>query len=211
MTFKKMPSRFFIFYIFTNFDKNIDFYLNQATDMTGYRSTSSRFLTGVLAVIMPLCVMTGCKPTEKNYRAAYDVARDKREREIRRQEEIRSEMGVGGGVMQEVDGAALADICGRNVWTRHIRFPAKDSVATYSVSVAAFKMKSNAEAMAADMRAKGWSRSRSATGGDEHFVLVFESAEAAEAVTEMERFSSSAKDWQYVGQPGIMMIIGGSR
>lgn len=165
----------------------------------------------IAAGLLLLCCGAGCKPTEKNYRSAYDVARGKRDRDNRQREELRRDMGIGGDVMQEVDGAALARVDDREVWVRHVAFPAADSVATYAVSIATFRMPANAASLAADMRAEGFGTARAVKGADRHFVIIGESSDTPPAIEIMEKFSSRHPDWQYVGQPGIMLIIGGSK
>ncbi|MDE6448315.1 MAG: hypothetical protein K2L35_08355 [Muribaculaceae bacterium] len=51
--------------------------------------TSSQLTRSILPKLLLLLLLAGaaagCKPTEKNYRSAYDVARDKRERDLRQQ------------------------------------------------------------------------------------------------------------------------------
>ncbi|MDE7080767.1 MAG: hypothetical protein K2O78_03840 [Muribaculaceae bacterium] len=160
-----------------------------------------------------LLLSPGCKPTEKNYRSAYDVAREKRERDLQRQQELQNELGLqGAGVMQQGDdGAMLEEVAGRKVWTRHMNFAKADTVRIYAVSVATFGMGTNARAMAADLRNEGWSKSRAVEGGGRSLVLIGDSNLPEEAVEMLTRFEDGHKDWQYVGQPGIMLVIGGSR
>ncbi len=167
----------------------------------------------VVAAGALLCggALTSCKPTEKNYRSAYDVARQKREREDARRQELQKDMGLDEGVLQEVDGVRRASIGGAEVWATNASFSPADSLATYSVSVATFKMSSNAQAMAADLRAEGWRGSRAAIHDSHHYVIIGSDADSEAALTLMRSFEEKHKEWQYVGQPGIMLIIGGSR
>lgn len=166
----------------------------------------------MLLLLLLLGVGAGCKPTEKNYRSAYDVAREKRERDRRHQEELGNDMGIGGGEIRLSDSdATLTRIGEREVLTRNLNFSRADSVGTYAVSVATFRMEANARAMARDLSEDGWPDTRAAHGGESYFVVVGSSAEQGEAMEILTRFEAGHKEWQYVGQPGILMIIGGSR
>ena len=156
--------------------------------------------------------LTGCKPSERNYKSAYDVARAKAEREERERSELNREMGLSDATLQEVDGARLETVAGRpSVWGKRTRLARADSVAEYSVAIATFKMPANAEALAADMRGAGFSASRTAKQGERYYTLIGESPDPAEMVLLMERFEKKYKEYHYVGQPGIMLIINSAR
>lgn len=167
-------------------------------------------------LIIPLLLMiivgtAGCKPTEKNYRSAYDVAREKHDREQREREELRRDLGIGEGVIQDVDDYTLSDIGGEQVWVRHLNFARTDSVSMYAVGVATFKMDTNARAMASDLVADGWHSARCAGADKSWFVIIGESSNETEAIGILRRFRDASPKWQYVGQPGIALLVGGSR
>ena len=178
--------------------------------------TSSQLTRSILPKLLLLLLLAGaaagCKPTEKNYRSAYDVARDKRERDLRQQEQLRADMGIGGSEIHLSDtDATLATIGERQVWTHHLNFPRADSVATYAVSVALFRMDTNAKALAADLRAQGWPETRASHSADSYFVIVGSSDSRDRALELLDSFQTTHPEWQYVGQPGILLLIGGSR
>lgn len=161
--------------------------------------------------IVLLTGVTGCKPTEKNYRSAYDVAREKRERDEREKEERRREMGMEGVTIENADGVSAVTISGRRLLSRHLNFQRGDSVGDYAVSVATFRMPGNANAMAQDLRAQGLSAARALKASDQYFLIIGDSQEASEAIAIIDGFKNRYPEWQYVGQPDILLIIGGSR
>lgn len=169
--------------------------------------------TPMWAILLTMLIgMAACKPTEKNYRSAYDVALEKREREKREGEERRREMGLeDGAILQDADGVRRISVGEREVLSRNLNFARADSVKTYAVSVGTFRMPGNAKAMAADLDAEGFPGTRALKSGDNYFIVIGSGEDASEGVELMDRFSASKPDWQYVGQPGILMVIGGSR
>lgn len=173
--------------------------------------------TAGLYFIMTLLLLTllsglgGCKPTEKNYRSAYDVAREKRERDERERAARQEEMGMTGSAILDQDGVTTVNIDGRDVYARHLNFARADSVADYAVSVATFRMSSNAIAMAADLASGGYPETRALKSGERWFLIIGSDSTPAGALGIADGFAASRPDWQYVGQPGIIMVIGGSR
>lgn len=197
--------------------------INEKTKMTAdtiriqYRSPAVVKTAGltfyILLLLLPALLVgtTGCKPTEKNYRSAYDVAREKRDREERERADRQAEMGMTDAAMVDHDGVSTFKIDGRDVYARHVNFARGDSVAPYAVSVATFRMSSNAEAMASDLVEGGVRDARALKSEERWFLVIGSAPTAAGALGIMDGFTASRPDWQYVGQPGIMMIIGGSR
>lgn len=179
--------------------------------------TAGRIHRGLPAIFLLLALaggmLTGCKPTEKNYRSAYDAARAKREREDSLRQARVADLGLdskGGTGMEEVDGARRTTIRGREVWLRSETFVRADSVKAYSVSAATFKMPSNATAMAADLRADGFPAARAAQGKDAWFVLIGESDALDPALDIYGTWMDTRRDAPTVGQPGLLLLKGGS-
>lgn len=167
----------------------------------------------MILVSLLMILAQGCKPTEKNYRSAYDVAREKRDRDRASREELQKDMGLqSAGEMEQGDGeATISVIDGNKVWTRHLNFQRKDSVLMYAVSVGTFGMGINARALAADLQASGWRESKVAEGGGRSFVIIGSSNKTEDAMQLLLEFDKQHERWQYVGQPGVMLIIGGSK
>ena len=167
----------------------------------------------MILVSLLMILAQGCKPTEKNYRSAYDVAREKRDRDRASREELQKDMGLqSAGKMEQGDGeATISVIDGKKVWTRHLNFQRKDSVLMYAVSVGTFGMGINARALAAELQASGWRESKVAEGGGRSFVIIGSSNKTEDAMQLLLEFDKQHERWQYVGQPGVMLIIGGSK
>lgn len=162
------------------------------------------------AIILFSIALSGCKPSERNYRAAYDVATAKTERENEERRELNEAMGLENGVLQEVDGFRIERLADRDVWTRHINMAAADSVGAFSVSVARFKMPANAEALSADLRTEGFPAARTGRSGEEWYVLIAE-GDSPDKIFEIgDRFRHKFPDFHYVGQPGQAILINGN-
>ena len=94
---------------------------------------------------MVALMFVGCKPTEKNYKAAYDAAL------ARRQEAAKEQMRPAPGVLRVVEGASVYVLRERLRLLDGTRLPGK-----WSVCVGVFKMDTNAKAAVEDMRAEGY-------------------------------------------------------
>ena len=81
----------------------------------------------------------------------------------------------------------------------------------YAVSVGTFGMGINARALAADLQVSGWRESKVAEGGGRSFVIIGSSNKTEDAMQLLLEFDKQHERWQYVGQPGVMLIIGGSK
>lgn len=157
----------------------------------------------------------GCKPTEKNYSEAYDVARRKRDRDEERHRRLQEDLGVDREKLRSVDGPAhhtfqVPDSLGGgtlDIAVRRLALSRADSVAECSLSVAAFRMRSNADALAADLRSEGFPGARAVSGGDEEYVIIDENAEPAALARTLRRFSSRLKDFPYVGQGEPVLLM----
>lgn len=139
-----------------------------------------------IAIIgLSLIALGGCKPTERNYKSAYDVAILKKEREDSLKRERQRELGLGGVVMEEnSDGSRLMTVGGTEVLTLHATMAKEDTVRRYAPAVALFKMPANAESFASDLAGEGWKRARMAKSGARYFVILdsFDSGEEAVAL-----------------------------
>lgn len=158
-------------------------------------------------------ILTGCKPTEKNYRSAYDAALGKRAREDSARRELNRDLGIeqtGTGVLQEVDGARFQTVRGHDVWMRNVTFSRADSIGKYSVGAAVFRMRSNARAMAADLRAEGYTSAKDAEAKDEYFVILDSFDSLDPALDLYDSFSKAKGDAPVVGAPGLLLLVGGS-
>lgn len=161
------------------------------------------------AVLVGSCVaLTGCKTTVKNYQDAYDVAREKRERDEARHRELQAEMGVDREKLQSVDDEPtinriqLTDtLSGESITLKAINAPfhRDDNVRGMAIAIARFKMPTNANALAADLQAEGFEEARAARSGSEYYVLLKEGTYPSDLASEIMRFRRKLPDFPYVG------------
>ncbi len=170
---------------------------------------------GAVVIAVLLLIAGGCKTTVKNYKDAYDIAREKRQRDEARHRELQDEMGVEREKLENVEEMAINRIEVRNpsnpddiVRLHAVKtiFHREDNVHGVAVSVAKFKMRANAESLAEDLRAEGFPGARSVRSGDEFYVLIGEGSVPADLSGEIFKFRKKLPEFPYVGQ-GEMLLI----
>lgn len=167
-------------------------------------NVKSKISTASLAAVLLVLVLTGCKPTEKNYRAAYDKARLKREAEQEARREIEQDLNiVGTGVVQEVDGVRLETIGDETVWVLHQRIKSDPAVGPYALAVARMGMRANALALAEDY--EGW---RAVKAGDSYLVLAGEADTPDGILLLKHEFEKRHKDFRPLNLPGVTIVTG---
>lgn len=116
--------------------------------MKGYAMTLS-------AAVMAALLLASCKPTEKNYKAAYDAALEKREAAMREQ------MIPTTGLMSD-DGPQMRVVEGDTVYVLREalrRGEPSRKVGGWSVAVALYKMETNARANVENLVSEGYALS----------------------------------------------------
>lgn len=161
-----------------------------------------------LAAFVALIVtLPACKPTEKNYKAAYDAAKGKREQSL-------ADRGVTGP-LQSDDSYSIRVVDGDSVWVGHdyvsLRNPddSKPSgvAGRYGVAVAAFKMPTNARAMTSDLKAAGHGAWTAVDGRGKVYVLADLYPDLQQAAAAARRFSADAPSFIYVGVPAPTVML----
>lgn len=149
-------------------------------------------------------IFVGCKPTENNYRKAYEAAQTKREQAAAEQ------MRPATGLLSD-DGPAMKVIDGDTIYVtrERIRLQNGDRPAgQWGVAVALFKMSTNADATANDLRAKGWGNAVSVKGPqDKHYTLVgnVETLDSAKVI--VKDFQTANPQYPFIGLPGAPVVI----
>lgn len=159
-----------------------------------------------------LMIMTGCKPTENNYREAYDAAMQKKKASS--QDDVILPAGVkfhkaGTADERKVDGETVKVI--------NMRLKLADTVDgvsldRYNVAVARYKMLTNARAQAADLRREGnvsgGENAFTAEGVDSGFyVVVATFPELRQAASFARKYAESHPRESLVGlEEGIIII-----
>lgn len=151
-------------------------------------------------------VFTSCKPTEKNYQAAYDAAKAKREAAEAEQ------MIPATGLLSD-DGPRLRIVDGDSLYVSHDRIRVKSmkaagiEVDNYSVGVSVYKMSTNAKAAATRLKEAGYNAVAVETTGDRWYTVAgtFPTLNAASEF--IKAFKERNPKYPYIGLPGSPVIV----
>lgn len=174
-----------------------------------------RYVLHLLIIIAVAIGLASCKPTEKNYSAAYEAARAKRENDELKKQELEKDMGADFKSLKSVDAnrsrftAEIPDSLGGGKLELPListNISRADSVLKYSAAVAKFKMQTNAEGLAADLRSEQFPKSRAVFSGDAYFVIIDENDDALALVPSIRRFQSKMKVFPYVGLEELTLL-----
>lgn len=153
-----------------------------------------------------IVILTGCKPTEKNYKAAYDVALAKREAE-----QNDPDMNLPVGVYQRLDAPQIRKIGDKEYYYQFVRLkPLDESVkmSPYNVVVSVYKMPTNCEAQVSDLQASGYNKAFGAKSGDDKYYVIIGSYTSIDAAAaEIDSYVKKHKDGVYVGLPEAPVIV----
>lgn len=164
-----------------------------------------RIIYGFTLGLLALSLFAACKPTENNYRAAYDAAKAKREA-------ANAEAMVPATGLLSDDGTSLKIVNGDSLFVskdRLRRDPEQpDLLKTYNVAVGVYKMNTNAKAQAAALSEKGYSAHAVQTTGDRWYTIAaaFDSLDEAQAF--IKEFKKKNPGYPYIGLPGSPVVIG---
>lgn len=153
-----------------------------------------------LLVSLGLC---GCKPTERNYKQAYDSALAKRQK-------AEAEAMIPATGLLSDEGPQQRIVGGDTLYvsTERLRPVSSDEpIAPYNVAVAMYKMNTNAISMAADLKAKGYAAQALKSTGDRWFTVAggFPTLETARKFN--KKFRKENPSFRYIGLPGAPVII----
>ncbi len=148
-------------------------------------------------------ILSACKPTERNYRAAYDAALAKREK-------AEAEAMLPATGLRSVDGPQMKIVGGDTIFVSNERFkiPAgEERPMQYNVGVAMYKMSTNAKSMAEDLKARGYNTRALQATGDRWFTIAGSFPTLEEAMTFNKVFKKNNPGFRYVGLSGAPVII----
>lgn len=177
--------------------------------------SSLRASLPTILIIVVLLLSGGCKTTVKNYKDAYDIAREKRERDELRHRQLQDEVGVERDKLENVDEMPINRIEITNpskdsdkLQLKAVRaaFHREDKVFGVVAAVAKFKMRANATSLAEDLRSEGFPDARSVRSGEDFYVIIADGALPAELAPAIFKFRKKLPDFPYVGQ-GEMLLI----
>ena len=168
-------------------------------------SRRSRGLLRIMPVVVCLAalMLPACKPTEKNYRAAYEAAKSKREAAEAEQ------MIPATGLLSD-DGPELRVVEGDTLYVSRdrLRFGAGETLeGAFTVGVGIYRMDTNAKAQAEKLKEKGYDARALRTTGDRWYCTVGAFATVDEARAFIKEFRGSNRGYPYIGLPGAPVIL----
>ena len=153
---------------------------------------------------MAALMFIGCKPTEKNYKAAYDAALS------RRQEVAQEQMRPASGMLSD-DGPQMRVVDGDTVYVlrERLRMPAGTRVpGKWCVGVGVFRMDTNAKAAVAALGESGCPEAfvAKAAGGKFYSVAAYASSLDSARLAAKD-FVARFPDYPFVGLPGAPVLV----
>lgn len=157
-----------------------------------------------ISAAMVALMLVGCKPTENNYKAAYDAAVAKR------QEAVKEQMRPATGLLSD-DGPQLRVVDGDSIYVLREtvrtlngeRVPAK-----WLVAVGVYKMDTNAKASVEALHTGGFPDAfvAKATGG-KHYAVASMASTLDSARTASKVFREAYPEYPFVGLPGAPVLL----
>lgn len=163
---------------------------------------------GFLLAGLLLVLFASCKPTEKNYQAAYDAAKAKREYVDPDQALL-----TGGHAILSEDASAWVTVGKDSLQLVRTFLKPTDSTGwaekgPYRLAVAMFKMSTNANSLADDLKSKGGADPVVARDGEDRLFLIVGSGPTTESLgAALESFRKKNPDFPYIGMNPPMPIV----
>lgn len=172
------------------------------------RKSSILIRSAVALASVALMLSGGCKPTEKNYRNAYDAAVAKREKANNELDDLLP----AGSVLQDADGPLTMKINGRDVaYTRdRVKVEAEGEgvpQGRYRVAVGLYTMSTNAEGQCARLRESGYDSYLAVNADGKHYLMIGAWDTPEEAADAAEAFAKRNKNFPYPGLKGEPVLF----
>ena len=156
-----------------------------------------KYRVRILSSLLLICGLIGCKPSEKNYRTAYDVAVAKQQSEL-------PDASAGIGDAMREGGPTRKHVDGKTVWllTEPLtKVEETGTPASWNVAVAAYKMTANAHSHAERLEREGYSSTLLKNSDGVFYVVVATPESMSEAAEFIDSFKAKHPDTVYVGLP----------
>ncbi len=154
----------------------------------------------IVMMVVALGVLSGCKPTEKGYKQAYDAAKSKRE-----QVDPDEDILTGGHRLLNEEATNWKVIAGDSLQLKHMFLKPTDGKGwpqsgPYRLAVAMFKMTTNANSMLADLKKRRSLTPVIATDGKDTYYIIAGSATYADSLgSVLSTFRKENPGFQYIG------------
>ncbi len=153
-------------------------------------------IAGIAAI-----ALSSCKPTEKNYRAAYDAALNKREK-------VAETLAADGLLAEDAPKSQVVDGDTLYFVNEVIRV---DDVASplkpLNVAVGVFKMNTNARSGAAALKERGFDARAARALEDKWYIIAGSFDTVDETRAFIKRFREENPQYPYIGLNGIPVIV----
>lgn len=157
-------------------------------------------------VALSLLAAAGCKPTESNYKAAYDAAQKKRQAA-----DADSDIALPTGGLQAVDAPRKRVVDGDTVSVAKmpLRFDGglEQSVHRWNVAVACYKMQTNCAAQVSELFTKGYKAYVAETTGGRFYTIAGTFETLHEAAAFAREYAATHGREQFIGLEGAPLII----
>lgn len=147
----------------------------------------------ILLLGASLMMLPACKPTEKNYREAYDIA-------IAKKQQTEAELEADG--ITDADAPTIRIVKGDTLYFKAmpLRVKADDApLHPYNLVVDQFKMPTNARSSAATIKEKGFEARTLQSSGDKWIVVAGGADSLDETIALVKRFRSKFPHYAYIG------------
>ncbi len=153
----------------------------------------------IMVIAALVLLAAGCKPTEKNYQAAYEAAQNKKKAEV-----VDKDMILPAGGLQRLDAPKSIEVDGEKLNVKHIfiKFAGEGespSIDRYNVAVAKYKMPTNAFAQSEDLRSRKYD-AFPVEGNDGYFYVI------AGTFSTLNQAASFIRE--YKQQNGVEQLVG---
>ena len=156
-------------------------------------------------IVIAFFALVSCKPTEDNYRKAYEAAKNKREAANA------EAMMPATGILND-DGPMRKIVEGDTLYISRDRLRRDSVIAArikpYNVAVGIYKMSTNAKAQARSLSEEGYDAFAAQTTGERWYTIAGGFQTVSEASAFIKEFRNKHREYPYIGLPSSPIIIG---
>ena len=154
-------------------------------------------------------LLSSCKPTEKNYQAAYDAAQNKRKAEA---EADRDMILPAGSALQRLDAPRTKEVGGETLpikrfFIKYVGEGESPAIKRYNVAVSRYKMPTNAHAQVEDLVSAGYSAFPVEGIGNAYYVIAATFDDLPETAVFVKKYRKDHSPEQFVGLDGDVLVI----